>query len=92
MKTYILYDTYETGVDPGEEIGCYNSYEEMRKRQDSGQRTRTANAGCNMLSLANKHAVLSMTQNRSPTSSTPFRGKPPFYLCGSFGRLPQMER
>ena len=27
MKTYILYDTYETG----EEIGCYNSYEEMRK-------------------------------------------------------------
>lgn len=31
MKTYILYDTYETGVDLGEEIGCYNSYEEMRK-------------------------------------------------------------
>ena len=31
MKTYILYDAYETGVDPGEEIGCYNSYEEMRK-------------------------------------------------------------
>nr|DAL37430.1 MAG TPA_asm: hypothetical protein [Caudoviricetes sp.] len=26
-----------------------------------------------------------MTQNRSPTSPTPFRGKPPFYLCGSFG-------
>jgi hypothetical protein len=25
-----------------------------------------------------------MTQNRSPTSPTPFRGKPPFYLCGSF--------
>lgn len=31
MKTYILYDTYETGVDLGEEIGCYNSYEKMRK-------------------------------------------------------------
>ncbi len=31
MKTYILYDTYETGVDHGEEIGRYNSYEEMRK-------------------------------------------------------------
>ena len=31
MKTYILYDTYETGVDLGGEIGCYNSYEEMRK-------------------------------------------------------------
>lgn len=31
MKTYILYDTYETGVDLGEDIGCYNSYEEMRK-------------------------------------------------------------
>lgn len=31
MKTYILYDTYKTGVDLGEEIGCYNSYEEMRK-------------------------------------------------------------
>lgn len=31
VKTYILYDTYETGVDLGEEIGCYSSYEEMRK-------------------------------------------------------------
>ena len=31
MKTYILYDTYETGVDLAEEIGRYNSYEEMRK-------------------------------------------------------------
>lgn len=31
MKTYILYDTYDTGVDPGEEIGRYSSYEDMRK-------------------------------------------------------------
>lgn len=46
MKTYILYDTYETGVDLGEEIGCYNSYAKSGKTADRGHGRRMQSAIC----------------------------------------------
>lgn len=58
MKTYILYDTYETGVNLGEEIGCYNSYEEMRKA--ARQRIEDTDGECSL-----QYVVLGKQSGRS---------------------------